>query len=75
MLLCIIPVCITVNILPVFLFTKKKEMPPKTLPEKSDVIVNTLKYFETLTLIVKILKRQEITESDNDTEKLNESDY
>ena len=54
----IIPVCITVNILPVFLFTKKKEMPPKTLPEKSDVIVKTLKYFETLTLIVRI-KRQE----------------
>ena len=41
-----------------FLFTKKKGMPPKTLPEKSDVIVNTLKYFETLTLIVRI-KRQE----------------
>ena len=50
-------------------------MPPKTLPEKSDVIVNTLKYFETLTLIVNILKRQEITVSDNDTEKLNESGY
>ena len=50
-------------------------MPPKTLPEKSDVIVNTLKYFETLTLIVRILKRHEITESDNDTEKLNESGY
>ena len=33
-------------------------MPPKTLPEKSDVIVNTLKYFEALTLIVRI-KRQE----------------
>ena len=33
-------------------------MPPKTLPEKSDMIVNTLKYFETLTLIVRI-KRQE----------------
>ena len=33
-------------------------MPPKTLPEKSDVIVNTLKYFETLTLIVRI-KRQD----------------
>ena len=33
-------------------------MPPKTLPEKSDVIVNTLKYFETLTLIVRV-KRQE----------------
>ena len=49
--------CITVNILPVFLFTKKKEMPPKTLTEKSDVTVNTLKYFETLTLIVRI-KRQ-----------------
>ena len=29
-----------------------------TLPEKSDVIVKTLKYFETLTLIVRI-KRQE----------------
>ena len=24
-------------------------MPPKTLPEKSDVIMNTFKYFETLT--------------------------
>ena len=41
-----------------FLFTKKKEMPPKTWPEKSDVIVNSLKYFEALTLIVRI-KRQE----------------
>ena len=46
-------------------------MPPKTLPEKLDVIVNTSKYFETMTVIVNILKRQEITESDNDTEKLN----
>ena len=33
-------------------------MSPKTLPEKSDVIVNTLKYAEALTLIVRI-KRQE----------------
>ena len=41
-----------------FLFTKKKEMPPKTLTEKSDVIVNIFKYFATLTLIVRI-KRQE----------------
>ena len=33
-------------------------MPPKTLPEKkkTDIIVNTIKYFETLTLIVKIIK-------------------
>ena len=54
----LIPACITVNILHVFLFTKKKEMPPKTLPEKSNVIVNTLKYVETLTLIVRI-KRQD----------------
>ena len=31
-------------------------MPPKTLPAKLGIIVNTLKYFETLTLLVKIIK-------------------
>ena len=49
-------------------------MPPKALPEISNVIVNTLKYFETLTLIVKI-KRQENQLSLIDTRSLNENGY
>ena len=44
-------------------------MPPKTLPEKSNVIVNTLKYFEALT-DSEDKEAGESTESVNDTRSL-----
>ena len=34
-------------------------MPPKTLPEKSDVIVTIYKYLEALTLIVRIQRQED----------------
>ena len=53
---------------------KKKEMPPKPLPEKSYVILKNHKYFEALTLIVRI-QSQEDQQSLMMTLKLNESGY
>ena len=49
-------------------------MPPKTLLEKSDAIVKIYKYFEALTLIVRI-QGQEDQLSLVMTLKLNESGY
>ena len=49
-------------------------MPPKTLLEKSDAIVKIYKYFEALTLIVRI-QGQEDQLSLMMTLKLNESGY
>ena len=46
-------------------------MPPKTLQEKSDVIENTLKYVEALTLIISQYKEAgESSESHDDTRSL-----
>ena len=53
---------------------RKKEMPPKPLPEKSYVILKNHKYFEALTLIVRI-QSQEDQQSLMMTLKLNESGY
>ena len=49
-------------------------MPPKPLPEKSYVILKNHKYFEALTLIVRI-HSQEDQQSLMMTLKLNESGY
>ena len=51
-------------------------MPPKTLPEKMDVIVKIYKYFEALTLIVRIqCQEDQQLLSLMMTLKINESGY
>ena len=50
-------------------------MPPKTWPEKLDVIVDTLKYFIILDSDSEDKDAGESIESDNDTMKLYESGH